>query len=109
MAQFTHSLCEEVIRTEGGCGLTRNEITQMARLALRTLKGEKPYFMDAMRYRCIRETSSDAPNAFIAMRALDPAHVVVQFTGEQADRHIDAIISGSVPPGQQYAADRSEK
>ena len=37
MAQFTLSLCEEVIRTEGKCGLTHNEITQMARLALRSL------------------------------------------------------------------------
>ena len=38
MAQFTHSLCEEVIRTEGRVGLTANEKVQMAHLALRTLK-----------------------------------------------------------------------
>lgn len=38
MAQFTHSLCEEVIRTEGRVGLTDWEKLQMARLALRALK-----------------------------------------------------------------------
>lgn len=38
MAQFTHSLCEEVIRTQGKCGLTRNEMVQLANLALRVLK-----------------------------------------------------------------------
>jgi hypothetical protein len=43
MAQFTHSLCEEVIRTEGRCGLSLNEITQMARLALRALKDENTW------------------------------------------------------------------
>ena len=43
MAQFTHTLCEEVIRTEGRCGLSPNEITQMARLALRALKDEDPW------------------------------------------------------------------
>jgi hypothetical protein len=42
MAQFTHSLCEEVIRTDGKCGLTRNEMVQMARLALRTLDPDGP-------------------------------------------------------------------
>lgn len=41
MAQFTHSLCEEVIRTEGRCGLTRNEMVQLANLALRVLKPER--------------------------------------------------------------------
>ena len=45
MAQFTHSLCEEVIRTQGRCGLSPNEITQMARLALRALKDENPWKM----------------------------------------------------------------
>lgn len=43
MAQFTHSLCEEVIRTEGRCGLSKNETTQMARLALRALHNENPW------------------------------------------------------------------
>lgn len=38
MAQFTKSLCEEVIRTEGRVGLTANEKVQMARLALRALE-----------------------------------------------------------------------
>lgn len=38
MAQFTHSLCEEVIRTDGKCGLTRNEMVQLARIALRVLR-----------------------------------------------------------------------
>lgn len=38
MAQFTHSLCEEVIRTNGKCGLTHNEMVQLANLALRVLK-----------------------------------------------------------------------
>ena len=30
MAHFSESLCEEVIRTEGKCGLSKNEMTQMA-------------------------------------------------------------------------------
>lgn len=38
MAQFTKSLCEEVIRTQGKVGLTANEKMQMAVLALRALK-----------------------------------------------------------------------
>lgn len=46
MAQFTKSLCEEVIRTEGKCGLTRNEIVQLAHIALKELErqvgGVKP-------------------------------------------------------------------
>lgn len=37
MAQFTKSLCDEVIRTKGKCGLTRNEIVQLAWIAKRTL------------------------------------------------------------------------
>ena len=44
MAHFSESLCEEVIRTEGGCGLTRNEMVQMARFALRAIKNENPYY-----------------------------------------------------------------
>ena len=40
MAQFTESLCREVIRTKGQCGLTRNEIVQLAVIALRTLERE---------------------------------------------------------------------
>ena len=38
MAQFTKSLCEEVIRTEGRCGLTHWEKLQMATLALKELE-----------------------------------------------------------------------
>jgi hypothetical protein len=56
MAQFTHSLCEEVIKTDGKCGLTRNEMVQMARLALRALKNENPLLLDAIRYRFLRDT-----------------------------------------------------
>jgi hypothetical protein len=55
MAQFTHSLCEEVIRTEGRCSLSKNEIMQMARLALRTLHNENIYLRDAVRYRWLRD------------------------------------------------------
>lgn len=40
MAQFTESLCKEVIRTDGKCGLTRNEMVQLAHIALRTLERE---------------------------------------------------------------------
>lgn len=43
MAQFTHSLCEEVIRTNGRVGLSDNEKLQMALLALRALKNENPW------------------------------------------------------------------
>jgi hypothetical protein len=37
MAQVTKSLCEEVILTNAGCGLTANEQVQMAALALQAL------------------------------------------------------------------------
>lgn len=37
MAQFTESLCDEVIRTQGKCGLTHNEMVQLAWIAKRTL------------------------------------------------------------------------
>lgn len=95
MAHFSESLCEEVIRTAGGCGLSRNEITQMARFALRAIRAENPLMRDYLRYQTLRQASQDPPSAFIAMRAMDPAHVVVQLTGEHADRHIDALMSGN--------------
>lgn len=38
MAHFTKSLCEEVIRSKGRCGLTYWEMEQMARLALRAIE-----------------------------------------------------------------------
>lgn len=37
MAEFTLSLCEEVIRTKGKCGMTSNEMVQLAWLAKKTL------------------------------------------------------------------------
>jgi hypothetical protein len=46
MAQFTKTLCEEVIRTQGRVKLTDNEKLQMAYIALRELErrvgGVKP-------------------------------------------------------------------
>ena len=55
MAHFSESLCEEVIRTEGGCGLSRNEITQMARFALRAIRNENPWMRNGLRYLWLRD------------------------------------------------------
>ena len=52
MAQFTQSLCEEVIRTDGKCGLTRNEMVQLARIALRTLEREPKGVLPAANEPC---------------------------------------------------------
>lgn len=59
MAQFTHSLCEEVIKKEGRISLSPNEITQMARLALRQLHAENGLLVDAIRYRWLRQQHWD--------------------------------------------------
>lgn len=93
MAHFSESLCEEVIRTEGKCGLTRNEMTQMARFALRAIRGENPWMRDGLRYKFLRDSENAFPLCFIAQRAAPP-NIVVQFTGEAADRHIDAMMGG---------------
>ena len=49
------SLCEEVIRSEGKCGLTRNEMTQMARFALRAIRNENPWMRNGLRYLWLRD------------------------------------------------------
>ena len=94
MAQFTHSLCEEVIRTEGGCGLSRNEITQMARLALRALKDENPWKADALRYHYLR---SEKLGEMLAMfPTTDTSDVGL-------DHAIFAAMSGTGPAATQRA------
>ena len=54
MAHFSESLCEEVIRTEGRCGLSKWEMTQMARFALQAIRQQNPLMPDALRYRWLR-------------------------------------------------------
>lgn len=100
MAQFTHSLCEEVIRTEGGCGLSRNEITQMARLALRQLKAENPLMRDYLRYRFLRdqEPLGTGPGLFLAMRADGR---LIQMTHDFADHRIDEAMTDTGPDETQ--------
>jgi len=87
MAQFTHSLCEEVIRTNGKCGLTMNETVQMAKLALRALKNENPLLLDAMRYRWLREAAAD----------VDMSNLL-RDGGAEMDANIDARMGGSSGP-----------
>ena len=61
MAHFSESLCEEVIRSEGGCGLTRNEMVQMARFALRAIRNENPYIVDWIRFSVIQDALAHFP------------------------------------------------
>lgn len=93
MAQFTHSLCEEVIRTEGRCGLTQNEKTQMARLALRTLKNENPLLIDAIRYRWLRKQHWDHSAMAVVS---DPKENVRLGTYCPSDDRLDAAIDAAM-------------
>lgn len=61
MAHFSESLCEEIIRTEGGCGLTRNEMVQMARFALRAIRNENPYLKNEHRHFVVDEALAAFP------------------------------------------------
>jgi hypothetical protein len=112
MAQFTHTLCEEVIRTEGGCGLSRNEITQMAKLALRALKNENPYLVDAIRYRWLRD-HADPDEGHPAIRTHDQNSwgkwYYTYDTGTAADAKIDAAMSGAGSEASQCAASSESK
>lgn len=100
MAQFTHSLCEEVIRTEGRCNLSPNEKAQMARLALRALKNENPLLVDAIRYRWLREQHWDHsamavvsdPKANVRLGTYCPSE-------DRLDAAIDAAMSASSESG----------
>jgi hypothetical protein len=89
MAQFTHSLCEEVIRTDGACGLTRNEMVQMAWLALRALKNENPLLADAIRYRWLRKQHWDHSAMAVVS---DPKENVRLGTYCPSDDRLDAAI-----------------
>lgn len=92
MAQFTESLCEEVIRTEGRCGLTRNEITQMARFALRAIRNEGSELLDATRFRWLRRNSLGAtPPISVSYKVGDTYERVTEM--EELGSVIDAAIA----------------
>ena len=96
MAQFTHSLCEEVIRTDGRCTLSPNERVQMARLALRALKNENPLLADALRYRWLRENGDQG--IYVIRRGGwkqgDPHHPLDLCQSGELDTVIDEYMSG---------------
>jgi hypothetical protein len=93
MAHFSESLCEEVIRTEGKCGLTRNEMTQMARFALRAIRAENPLLVDAARYRWLRSEEVATDPRYYAFWNEFNAKLCRE---EQMDAAIDAAMSGAV-------------
>ena len=91
MAHFSETLCEEVIRTEGRCGLSQNEITQMARFALRAIRSESPFRRDAFRYRWLKSSGPEA-RLFIALWQGGP---ITALADEFADHAVDAAMSGN--------------
>ena len=61
MAQFTKSLCKEVIKTNGKVGLTANEKLQMAVLALRQLEAGPKLVATPSPYDCGGNPTNDYP------------------------------------------------
>ena len=99
MAMFSESLCEEVIRTEGRCGLSKNEKVQMARFALRQIKTENPWKRQALRYLWVREQS---PDKLLGIYMDFPGNA----TPEEWDAAIDKAMSGT---NGSSAAEESRK
>jgi hypothetical protein len=92
MAHFSESLCEEVIRTGGKCGLSHNEMTQMARFALQAIRQQNPLRLDAIRYRWLKdEHAFTEAGVFIARQ---DANGVVRWMGEAADQMLNEAMSG---------------
>lgn len=102
MAHFSESLCEEVIKTDGRCGLTRNEMVQMAVLAMRAIKNENPWKLDGLRYRWLRrEDELIGSEPFIGRRQ---GSVFTRWTGKDADASVNEAMGGHDSPNAQSAA-----
>jgi hypothetical protein len=102
MAHFSESLCEEVIKTDGRCGLTRNEMVQMARFALRAIRNENPWKLDGIRYRWLkREEEHVGSEPFICRRQ---GSTFTRWTGQEADAAVNEAMSGGDNP-QSAAVD----
>jgi hypothetical protein len=97
MAHFSESLCEEVIRTEGECGLTRNEMVQMARFALRAIRNENPLLRDALRYRYMRSNAAFQDRNGPGLYWYLPRFNRDLPLGERLDAAIDDAMSGRGP------------
>lgn len=92
MAHFSESLCEEVIRTDGKCGLSPNEITQMARFALQAIRQQNPLKLDAIRYRWLKdEHAFTEAGLFIAKQ---DAAGISRWNGEAADALLNDAMTG---------------
>lgn len=89
MAQFSESLCEEVIKSRGKCGLTRNEMVQMAHYALRQIRAENALIRDAARYWMLRDKWKHRIAGMLEHNG--------PITDEVLDALIDNAMSGAGP------------